>query len=69
MVAAVVPVLTRSVPLSSLIGHATPYHAPIFLAQSRGYFKDEGIFVAILGQSGALPTDRAKLILFWVRHL
>jgi pyrimidine precursor biosynthesis enzyme len=28
--------------------HATPYHAPIFLAQSEGYFKDEGIKVAIL---------------------
>jgi hypothetical protein len=28
--------------------HATPYHAPLFLAQSKGYFKDEGIKVAIL---------------------
>jgi ABC-type nitrate/sulfonate/bicarbonate transport system substrate-binding protein len=28
--------------------HATPYHAPLYLAQSRGYFKDEGVNVAIL---------------------
>jgi hypothetical protein len=28
--------------------HATPYHAPLYLAQSKGYFKDEGVKVAIL---------------------
>lgn len=28
--------------------HATPYHAPVFLAQKLGYFKEEGISVALL---------------------
>jgi pyrimidine precursor biosynthesis enzyme len=28
--------------------HATPYHAPLYLAQSKGYFRDEGVKVAIL---------------------
>jgi len=40
--------------------HATPYHAPIFLAQSEGYFKDEGIKVAILEPND--PSDVTELI-------
>ncbi|KAK3116333.1 Glycylpeptide N-tetradecanoyltransferase [Teratosphaeriaceae sp. CCFEE 6253] len=28
--------------------HATPYHAPLYLSQAKGYFKDEGIQVALL---------------------
>ncbi len=28
--------------------HATPYHAPLYLAQAKGYFKDEGVQVALL---------------------
>lgn len=28
--------------------HATPYHAPVCLAQKFGYFDDEGIKVALL---------------------
>ena len=26
-----------------LLRHATPYHAPLYLAQARGYFRDEGL--------------------------
>nr|POF01364.1 4-amino-5-hydroxymethyl-2-methylpyrimidine phosphate synthase [Quercus suber] len=28
--------------------HATPYHAPLYLAQAKGFFKEEGIAVALL---------------------
>jgi len=40
--------------------HATPYHLPIFLAQSEGYFRDEGIKVAILEPND--PSDVTELI-------
>lgn len=30
------------------VRHATPYHAPLYLAQAKGFFKDEGIQVALL---------------------
>ncbi|EPX70872.1 no message in thiamine Nmt1 [Schizosaccharomyces octosporus yFS286] len=39
---------------------ATPYHLPIFIAQTRGYFKDEGIEVAILEPTD--PSDVTALI-------
>jgi hypothetical protein len=40
--------------------HATPYHIPVFLAQSKGYFADEGIKVAILEPND--PSDVTELI-------
>ncbi|OAA59192.1 NMT1/THI5-like protein [Niveomyces insectorum RCEF 264] len=39
---------------------ATPYHAPLFLAQAKGYFKDEGIKVAILEPND--PSDVTEII-------
>lgn len=38
----------------------TPYHIPIFLAQTKGYFKEEGVDVAILEPSN--PSDVTELI-------
>ena len=35
--------------------HATPYHLPLFRAQQKGYFADEGIKVAILEPND--PSD------------
>ncbi|WEW56899.1 Glycylpeptide N-tetradecanoyltransferase [Emydomyces testavorans] len=40
--------------------HATPYHAPLYLAQAKGYFADEGIKVAILEPND--PSDVTEII-------
>lgn len=40
--------------------HATPYHAPIFLAQSKGFFAAEGIKVALLEPND--PSDVTEII-------
>lgn len=40
--------------------HATPYHAPIFLAQSKGFFAAEGIKVAILGMLAHMHPHRTR---------
>ncbi|KAK2768595.1 glycylpeptide N-tetradecanoyltransferase [Arachnomyces sp. PD_36] len=40
--------------------HATPYHAPLYLAQANGYFKEEGINVAILEPND--PSDVTEII-------
>lgn len=40
--------------------HATPYHAPIFLAQAKGFFAEEGIKVAILEPND--PSDVTEII-------
>ncbi|KAG7926363.1 hypothetical protein KL925_003413 [Ogataea polymorpha] len=37
-----------------------PYHIPVFLAQSKGYFKEQGLDVAILEPSN--PSDVTELI-------
>ncbi|CAK7901627.1 4-amino-5-hydroxymethyl-2-methylpyrimidine phosphate synthase [[Candida] anglica] len=39
---------------------ATPYHIPVFLAQTKGYFKEEGVDVSILEPSN--PSDVTELI-------
>ncbi|KAK6833383.1 protein NMT1 [Apiospora arundinis] len=40
--------------------HATPYHAPLYLAQAKGFFKDEGIKVALLEPND--PSDVTEII-------
>ncbi|GLI75228.1 glycylpeptide N-tetradecanoyltransferase [Penicillium ochrochloron] len=40
--------------------HAIPYHAPLYLAQARGYFKDEGLKVALLEPND--PSDVTEII-------
>ncbi|KAJ5621031.1 hypothetical protein N7510_005015 [Penicillium lagena] len=40
--------------------HATPYHAPLYLAQARGYFKEEGFKVALLEPND--PSDVTEII-------
>lgn len=40
--------------------HATPYHAPIFLAQSKGFFAKEGLKVALMEPND--PSDVTEII-------
>ncbi|KAF4553633.1 4-amino-5-hydroxymethyl-2-methylpyrimidine phosphate synthase [Elsinoe fawcettii] len=40
--------------------HATPYHAPVYLAQKLGYFANEGIKVALLEPND--PSDVTEII-------
>ncbi|EPE25789.1 Periplasmic binding protein-like II [Glarea lozoyensis ATCC 20868] len=40
--------------------HATPYHAPVYLAQKLGYFADEDIKVALLEPND--PSDVTEII-------
>lgn len=40
--------------------HATPYHAPLYLAQAKGFFKEEDLKVALLEPND--PSDVTEII-------
>lgn len=40
--------------------HATPYHAPLYLAQAKGFFTEQGIKVALLEPND--PSDVTEII-------
>ena len=55
-----IPIMSTDKITFLLNWHATPYHAPIFLAQSRGLFAKEGIKVALLEPND--PSDVTEII-------
>jgi len=46
--------------------HATPYHAPVYLAQAKGFFADEGLKIALLEPND--PSVRSSLPSFSSHH-
>lgn len=55
-------VLIRELSLNALCDsrHATPYHAPLYLAQAKGFFKEEDLKVALLEPND--PSDVTEII-------